>query len=223
MLYSFYPCRSIRKQIWPCHKMVKAIPVLWTNLVVLEYPVLYTKFQCHRPFWFFFKVFTISGPGSHLGHVTRNTWKQSHGGSIWNLASKWLLFFVEEQKFETVEHEWPWAKVDEWPFPWIVINHQVLIFSTISINFHLTGFNSFLEIYSLSIFPYKNIRNQIWPCCKIGEGQPRVIIWIDWEYSSNQCRIPSLKFICLLVPEKKVLKINIWAWRPCWLCDIHHL
>ena len=28
-------------------------------------------------------------------------------------------------------------------------------------------------------FPYKSIRDQIWPCCKIGQGQPRVIIWTN--------------------------------------------
>ena len=37
---------------------------------------MHTMFQCHRPFdsreEFFFKVFTIYGHDSHLGHVTRN-------------------------------------------------------------------------------------------------------------------------------------------------------
>ena len=60
---SFHPCRSIiKKQIWPCHKNVHGQPsvIIWTNLVVLEYPLLYTKFQGHRPlgseegdFWMF--------------------------------------------------------------------------------------------------------------------------------------------------------------------------
>ena len=90
----------------------------------------------------------------------------SHGGSIWNLDSNGHVFF-EEKKFENVESEWPWTKVTEWPWPWIVINCYVLIYLTICTSFHLTGFNSFLEIYSLSIFPYKSKRDQIWPCCKI--------------------------------------------------------
>ena len=33
---------------------------------------------------------------------------------------------------------------------------------------------------SLSIFPYKSIRKQIWPCCKEGQGQLRIIIWINF-------------------------------------------
>ena len=37
-------------------------------------------------------------------------------------------------------------------------------------NFHLTSFNSFSEIYILSIRPYKSKRDQICPCCKIGQG-----------------------------------------------------
>ena len=28
-------------------------------------------------------------------------------------------------------------------------------------------------------FPYKSIKDQIWPCRKIGEGQPRVIFWTN--------------------------------------------
>ena len=63
--------------------------------------------------------------------------------------------------------------------PWVVINHHVLIYLTLCTNFHLSGFNSFLEVYSLSIFPYKNKRDQIWSCCKIGHGQPRINIWTN--------------------------------------------
>ena len=49
---NFHLCRSIRKQIWPCHKNGQGQPsvIVWTNLVVPEYLMLYTKFQCHGPF-----------------------------------------------------------------------------------------------------------------------------------------------------------------------------
>ena len=34
----------------------------------------------------------------------------------------------------------------------------------------------------LTVFPHKkSIRDQIWPCCKIGQGQPRVIIWTNYD------------------------------------------
>ena len=43
-------------------------------VVVLEHPMLHTKFQGHQPFGSgeddFFKGFTIYGHGGHLGHVT---------------------------------------------------------------------------------------------------------------------------------------------------------
>ena len=46
---------------------------------------------------------------------------------------------------------------------------------------HLKGFNLQLK--------HLNKRDQIWPCCKI--CQPRVIIWTNLMWSSNQCCIPS--------------------------------
>ena len=33
----------------------------------------------------------------------------------------------------------------------------------------------------LTAFPYKSIRDQIWPCRKIGQGQPRVTIWTNYD------------------------------------------
>ena len=99
---------------------------------------------------------------------------------------------------------WIWVildKVNEWRWPWVVINRHVIICLNIFTNLYRTGFNSFSEIYSWSIFPYKSKREQIWPCCKIGQCQSRVIIQM-WLYSSNQCCLPSFKVIGLLVPEK---------------------
>ena len=34
-------------------------------------------------------------------------------------------------------------------------------------------------MHCFTFFPYKSIRDQIWPCRKIDQGQPRVIIWIN--------------------------------------------
>ena len=38
---------------------------------------------------------------------------------------------------------------------------------------------SFWKIHCFTFFPYKSIRDKICPCRKIGQGQPRVIIWIN--------------------------------------------
>ena len=149
----------------------------------------------------------------------------SHGGSIWHLVSRGLVFF--EEKFENVESEWPWTKDNEWPWPWVVINCHVLIYLTICTNFHLINFNSFLEIYSLIIFPYKNKRDQIWPLLlkcrsrstkchhlnKIGSTQ---VINAAYQVSRSSA---------FWFQRKRFVKVFtiIWAWWPSWSCDIYHL
>ena len=41
--------------------------------------------------------------------------------------------------------------------------------------------NSFWKIHYFTLFPYKSIRDQIWPWRKIGQGQLSVIIWTNLE------------------------------------------
>ena len=43
----------------------------------------------------------------------------------------------------------------------------------------IIDYNSFWKIHCFTFFPYKSIRDQIWPCRKIGQGQPRIIIWTN--------------------------------------------
>ena len=54
-----FPYKSISAQIWLCRKIGQS---RWTNLVVLEYPMLHTKVQGHRHFGSgeedFLKVYT---------------------------------------------------------------------------------------------------------------------------------------------------------------------
>ena len=68
---------------------------------------------------------------------------------------------------------------NEWPWPLIFIYVHVLIKLNASTNFDIIGYNSFWNIHCFTFFPYKSIREQIWPCRKIGQGQPRVIIWTN--------------------------------------------
>ena len=98
---SFDLCKSIREQIWPYHKK-------WTrstqchHVVVLEYSMLYTKFQCPRPLGaeegHFWRVLPYMGLEAILimwpwtfKHIFIPT---SHGRSIGNLASIGLSGFV---------------------------------------------------------------------------------------------------------------------------------
>ena len=65
-------------QIWSCRKISQGQSrvIIWTNLVVLEHPMLHSKFQGHRPFgseeedFLRFSIFN----GGHLGHVTWTVW-----------------------------------------------------------------------------------------------------------------------------------------------------
>ena len=169
---SFHPCRSMWKQVW--HKNGQGQPrvIIWTHLKVFEYLILYTKFQGHQPLGseVFFHICAWKPSWScDPEQLNKFSFPTSHGGSIWNLASIAFVFF-EEEKFENVESKWAWTKVSEWIWLWAVIKHHVLIYLTICTNFHLTGFNSFSEIYSLSIVPSKSKMDQIWPCCKICQG-----------------------------------------------------
>ena len=48
-------------------------------------------------------------------------------------------------------------------------------------NFQATGCSSFWRIHSFHYFLWKSPNYKIWPCRKIGQGQPRVIIWTNYD------------------------------------------
>ena len=54
---------------------------------------------------------------------------------------------------------------------------KLLVTSVICCQFQIIDDNSFWKIHCFTFFPHKSIRDQIWPCRKIGQRQPRVIIW----------------------------------------------
>ena len=115
---SFHPCRSITKQIWTCHKngQGQLSVFIWRNLIVLEYPKLYTKFQDHRLLGseegFFFQIFTIYEPGSHLGYVTRNIWINSHPNIPWRLNTKFGFNWPRVVLGKEVLNCWIWVTLD---------------------------------------------------------------------------------------------------------------
>ena len=100
-------------------------------------------------------------------------------------------------------------------------------------NFQFIDFNSFYKIYCLSIFPHKSIREQIWPCLKVGQGQPRTIIWTNFvgltqdHYLNKLCRaqVPNAvyhvsKSSATWFRIRRFLKsFHIWAWQPSWWCN----
>ena len=128
---SFHPCRSITKQIWPCHKNSQGQPsvIIWINLVVLAYPMLYTKFQCHRPlgsekgdFWRFLQYMDLEA----ILVMWPGTFEQifipiSHGGSIWNLASIGLSVFWGKEVLKS----WIWVTLDQ--VQWMTLTFDIHI------------------------------------------------------------------------------------------------
>ena len=47
MIFNIFPIQMYGAQIWPCPKNIKGQPtnIIWTNLVDIESPMLYTKIQ----------------------------------------------------------------------------------------------------------------------------------------------------------------------------------
>ena len=116
---SFHPCRSITKQIWPCHKTGQGQPsvIIWTNVVVLEYLMLHTKFQGHPllgseegDFW---RFLTINGLGSHLGHVTQNIWTNFHPNIPWGRYMKFGFNRTSVFWGKEVLKCWIWVTLDK--------------------------------------------------------------------------------------------------------------
>ena len=106
--------------IWPHRKKGQGQPkvIICIFLVVLSYLMLHTKFQGHPSVNSgeedFFKVFTIYGHGSHLGHVTLFICIRFHSHSSVSFhekfGSKWLNSFREKQ-VKILKSEWPMAKI----------------------------------------------------------------------------------------------------------------
>ena len=118
---SFHPCISITKQIWQCHKNGQGQPsdIIWTNLVILEYPMLFTKFQGHRQFRSreedFLRFKTYMGMAVILvmwpGSFEQTFVPPSHGGFIWNLTLTGQAV-SEEQMFKSEDDRQRWMTDD---------------------------------------------------------------------------------------------------------------
>ena len=85
-------------------------------------------------------------------------------------------------------------------------------------NFQVTGCNSFWKIHCFHFFLQKSLCYRIWPCRKMGKGQPRVIIW--WAGVPHATYQVYRKSVCRFWRRRFLKGIyHIWAWRPSWSCD----
>ena len=145
----------------------------------------------------------------------------SHRGFTWNLASIGLAV-SKEKKFENVEFEWPWTNVNEWPWPLNFIEVRVLIELSASTNFDITDYNSFWRINCFTFFPYKSIRGQIWPCRKLCEGQPKVIIWTNLVVREHPMLYTKFQRHRQFASKEEDFNVfyHIWAYRSTVTWDI---
>ena len=95
------------------------------------------------------------------------------------------------------------------------------------------NFYSFLSISVkfgplLHVFPIKRLCSNTYcqnlPCHKIGQGQLRVIIYINpVDHGSPKLHI-TLQVHRTSGSRRKFLKVSfIWAWQPSWSCELDHL
>ena len=181
---SFHPRRSIQKQIWPCHKNGHGQPrvIIWKHWYYSSTRcMLYTKFQGHRPLGS--KEEDLLSFLPYMGMVIwHGTFEQIFIPHI-PLRRHTKFGFNRPSGFwaEEVWKCWVWVTLDE--AQWMTMTFDIHKGSCT----HLVDWiyqlwylrlNSLLVHYFTS-FSYKCIRDQIWPCRKIGkdQGQPRVITW----------------------------------------------
>ena len=104
---TFFPYKSIREQIWTCRKIGHGQPrvIIWTNLVVIEHPMLHTNFQGHQSFGLgeehFLWFLPYMGMAVILVECEQNFFPPTHGVSIWHLASTGPM--ASEEMFENVD------------------------------------------------------------------------------------------------------------------------
>ena len=69
---------------------------------------------------------------------------------------------------------------------------------------------------TITVSPFKCISDPIWPCCKIGQGQPRVIIYINFEALQSLMLHVKFQDHRTSGSEEEAFKgfYLIWAWRP---------
>ena len=89
-------------------------------------------------------------------------------------------------------------------------------------SFQAIGCSSFWKIHSFYFFLWKTPNYKIWPCRKIGQGQPRVIIWTNYDGPESTIYQVSWKSVHRFWRRRFLNGFyHIWVWRPSWSCDPH--
>ena len=99
-----------------------------------------------------------------------------------------------------------------------IVNHIYQILYTIVLN-------SFWEINCLSTFQSKSITSQSQPCHKLGHGQPKVIIWANYDGPQVLNTTYKVSRSLTFWFWRRFLKgfYHIWEWQPFWSCDLESM
>ena len=93
--------------------------------------------------------------------------------SIWNLSSIGHVFSESFNILMELQYKRPWLKGQPWPLELIYSHCQIRENNDF-------GFNSFRKIQ------IKCFRKQIWPWHKVGQCQPKIIIWTNLRGPTSQ-------------------------------------
>ena len=104
-----------------------------------------------------------------------STEKPCHFAHLLQISKKYLWRLILYVIFHVFIHVYsPRAEADNPLGSEFLYKHKPFVSLVICCKF--LPLNDFL-----TLFPYKSIRDQIWPFGKIGQGQPRVIIWTNYD------------------------------------------
>ena len=134
-----------------------------------------------------------------------------------------MLKSIVRKRSLNIQYEWFGKRSVNYPDSKL----HVLIQLTASTKFCIIDNNTFCfwKIPCFNLFPYKSIEDQIWPCLKTGQGQPKDIIWthlVVLEYSMLRTKFQGHQPFGSLEEDFKGF-YHLWAWRPSWSCDLNYL
>ena len=148
-------------------------------------------------------IFTVYGHGCHPCHVTRTNY-------INFCSLEAYMFYIKSDSNCTLGF---WGE-DIWNFD----GHSILVtlsqglWMTLTFDihrgsyktyFHFINYKCFGWMHCFTFFQFKHLRDHIWPC-KIGQGQPRVIIYTT--FVGLKSLLLSSKVIWITVLERKIFK-----------------
>ena len=175
------------------YKFIQGQPIviIWITLLEPESLMLHTKFQGLQPFKSWEENFQRVLPYMIMVNILI-IWPKSHKHTFIPPSHKVFTCklvsispaILEKIKILNLRHPGQSSLNDlgsyKSSFRWLHIS-----------TLNDIGYNSFTKIHSFAFFPYNNLSDQSWPCRKIDQGQPRVIIKINFlkpEYPMVQTK-----------------------------------